>query len=154
MKVSVDEDMKKYKLSSPSSSSSTGWSNRSSRMATSSAVASKTPSKSTLLPSPPLPLFSPFTASSASSATKRSVLHTPTSTVGSSTSELLSFPNSARSEANHVLFSLVCVTVASGRQQCFYEEDIEVIWPCSVIMVAITHDALKLLLDAYLHKRE
>jgi hypothetical protein len=103
--------------------------------------------------SPPLPLFSPFTASSASSATKCSALHIPTSTVGSSTSELPSSPNSARSEANHDLFSLVCVTVELGRQQCFFEEDIGVIWPCSV-MVIIIHDALKLLLDAYLHRRE
>ena len=36
----------------------------------------------------------------------------------------------------------------------FFEEDIGVIWPCSVIMVAIIQVAIKLLLDAYLHKRE
>ena len=56
-----------------------------------------------------------------------------------------------RSKSRYVFISLRYSRI--GTAAVFFEEDIGVIWPCSV-MVIIIHDALKLLLDAYLHRRE
>ena len=150
MKVRVNEGMQRYKLSTPSSSSTAACPTGPPDWPPCRRLRPRHLPSQSLPPSPPLLTFHGLLSLIGNETIRLAHTYVDSGLLYVRTTVLPKLCKE-RSKSRFVFISLRYSRI--GTAAVFFEEDIGVIWPCSVIVIII-HDAIKFLLDAYLHKQE